>query len=201
MNPSRLVLLALLALLAAPAARAQVSTATPMKAAPLMTPLPVRAPAPVITPAPRPLPTPVVVLPATPKPIVTPIERKPILVELPEKSAYTLRPEAGEVKFGDGVHGKRPPRGGKPAATYRQGAGPMLPAVQKPGKLATQGPVMVSPLDDPRRSEKGELSDSPELQQLRLQDTMNRKSKAVTSLSNISKKQHDTSKAIIDKMK
>jgi hypothetical protein len=197
MKSIRLVLLAFLALPAAPAALAQVSSAAPMKATPTLTPLP------VIAPVSRPAPTPIVVLPVTPKPDVAPIERKPILVKMPEKPAYKLQPEAGEVKFGDGERGRRPPSSRKPVATYRRGAGATgLPAVQKPGKLAPQGPVVVSPLDDPRVAKKDEgMGDDAQLSQRRLQMKMDKQAKEAASVSSMMKKQNDTNKAIIDKLK
>lgn len=41
----------------------------------------------------------------------------------PHQLAYMLDPEAGEVRFGDGAHGTRPPRGRRIVATYAYGGG------------------------------------------------------------------------------
>lgn len=50
-------------------------------------------------------------------------EVRTLALSLPGDRHYVFDHAAGEIAFGDGVHGKAPPRGAAIAATYRHGAG------------------------------------------------------------------------------
>jgi hypothetical protein len=41
----------------------------------------------------------------------------------PDDAVYVLDPEDGSIRFGDGVHGRRPQVGASIGVTYRDGAG------------------------------------------------------------------------------
>ncbi len=146
-----------------------------------------------------------------PKIVVTPpvVTKQPVRVPLPAASpAYKLDPEAGQVKFGDGSHGARPPSGADVASRYRRGGGTVkLPAVQNPRKLpAVQAPAMkpgampLTPLDDPRLSKKGAGKDAS-VEQLQLQDAMQNESRRFQTISNAAKAKSDSEKNAIDNMK
>jgi predicted phage baseplate assembly protein len=47
-----------------------------------------------------------------------------VLAAGPEEEVFTLDPESGQVRFGDGLHGKRPPAGRRILASYEYGGGP-----------------------------------------------------------------------------
>jgi len=61
----------------------------------------------------------------------------------PDARVFILDPESGGVRFGDGAHGARPPRGSRVRVSYRHGAGADAVAVTwtaewppRPGALA-----------------------------------------------------------------
>ena len=60
---------------------------------------------------------------------------------------------------------------------------------------------MLTPLDDPRLGKKDGLGDQSQLDQQKLQESMERKTKAMEKASNVLKKQSDTSQSIIQNLK
>lgn len=83
-----------------------------------------------------------------------------------DEEVFTLDPEAGIIRFGTGLHGKRPPAGQRLRASYEYGGGPMgnvavgeintSPDVRLQGGYKITNPVPTSGGDDGETTSEGE---------------------------------------------
>ena len=93
----------------------------------------------------------------------------------------------------------------QPVVTPTLVPGPKLvvapPVVRKPDWAGKPGTPRLTPLDDVRPSKRETLSDKSEMEQMKLQETTQQKSRNAQTMSEVMKKSSDSAQGIIQNLK